>query len=323
MTSSDAPGRGRVLLVAVVLLAALLVGLALAVTAAMDSENHSTREPAGADDALVETSVTLETVDALLDRTNANHNGSHAAASRNFTRMVDAVGAATREGHAGAGVDGHVALTAQTPGTHVRHANDTRAFTDATGADADWTVLEDARGVSDYRLTVHRDRLHTDTGGSLATVLEDSFAVHVADPEGVTWTLHVYENTDGEVTVRTVRDGEVQAPCTAAGGTVPIDLVEGTVAGDRCPTLSFADGLSGALDIEYRNPGRSAGTYEFRVDRVLTPETDARYRARGDGSPSATPNVYAATVRVTYETADVSVTRTHRLVAGDQVYAAG
>lgn len=321
MTGSDAPGRGRVVLVAVVLLAALLVGLALAVTAAMDSENRST-EPADADDALVQTSVTFETVDALLDRSNANPDATHAAASRNFTRMVDAVAVATRTGHASEGVDAHVALTARTTGTHVRHANDTRAFTDATGTEADWTVLEDARGVSDYRLTVHRDRLHTDTGDSLATVLEDSFAVHVANPEGATWTLHVYENTDGEVTVRTVRDGEVQAPCTAAAGTVAIDLVEGTVAGEPCSTLSFARGLAGALDIEYRNPGRSAGTYEFRVDRALTPETDTRYRARGDGSPSATPNVYAATVQVTYETADVSVTRTHRLVAGDQVYTA-
>lgn len=146
--------------------------------------------------------------------------------------------------------------------------------------------------------------------------------MHVSNTSGVSWTLHVYENTDGDVTVRAVHDGEVQVPCTAVAGTVVVDLVEGTVDGDPCATLSFAHGLSGPVDMEYRNPGRIAGTYGFRVDRIIRPGADSRYEEWGAGSPSATPNIYAATVRVSYDSATVGVTREHRLVAGDEAYAA-
>lgn len=323
MTGLDIPAdRGQIALITVVVLSTLFVALALFLNGAIYAENLSTRGTTDSDDAVVETAEALESVDELIDRTNRHHNATHETATENFTSMVDAVAAVRRAEAAEVGAHSHVAIVDQTNGTHVRQLNDSRAFTDASGALADWTVVEDARGISDYRLTVQRSHLHTDAGDSLEAVLEDSFAVHVSTTDGASWTLHVYEDADGEVAVRAVHDGEVQAPCTAGAETVSIDLVDGTVDGDPCATLSFAHGLSGAVDIEYRNPGRIAGSYGLRVDRILGPATDDRYEAPGEGSPSATPNIYAATVEVSYETADVGVTREHRLEAGDNAYAA-
>lgn len=313
--------RGQLLLATAVLLAVLLVGLALVVNGAIYSEQRSARASGDADEAAVATATALETVAELLDRTNANHNASYGDATRNFTAMVDGIRTAHRDPDARSGGSLRLSIEGRTNGTHVRQTNESRDFTDAVGAASDWTVVENASLVTDGRLTVRRDRLYA-AGGPLEAGLDDSFAVHVTNASGAAWTLHVYENADDEVAVRTVRDGAVQSPCTVDAAAVDIDLVAGTVGAEPCATLSFGAGLEGAVDIDYRNPDRVSGTYEFRVDRVLAPSTDRRYEPRGAGSPSATPTIAAATVRVASVDGEVTVTRRQELVAGDAVYTA-
>lgn len=312
--------RGQLVIVTALVLATIFVALALVVNSAIYVENLSSRETGDTDETILATTPAFETVDDMLDRTNANHNASHTEATQNFTTMVDGWRNAQRNENAKGGAAFSVKLTDQTNGTHIRQTDQTRAFTDASGTNSNWSIAEDASGISDYQMTVNRESLYTDTGDLLTELLANSFSAHVTNTSGVTWELHVYENADNNVTVRTVLDGDEQTPCEVDAATVEIDLVAETVGGEPCPTLSFAEGLVGDIDIEYRDPDQIKGTYELRADRMIEPDTDSRYVAQGEGSPSATPNIYATAVQVSYTTADLSVQRGQRLAAGDAVY---
>ncbi|MEF8808575.1 hypothetical protein [Natronomonas sp.] len=168
-------------------------------------------------------------------------------------------------------------------------------------------------------MVVNRDDLYTDGGGS--DLLGNSSTVHITDGNGTVWELHIYENTDNDVTVKPVVDGTEKAPCEVDAAEVEIDLVAGTVGGRQCSTLVFAEGLAGTLDIEYHNPDEIGGTYSLRVDVIIDPAANDHYEAFGSGSPTATPNIYGTTARMTYASSDVSLTATRRVVAGEPAYA--
>jgi hypothetical protein len=206
----------------------------------------------------------------------------------------------------------------RTNGSHLRQTNASRTFADASGA-TNWTVASSAGGVSDFRMVVDRESLYTDDGIGLSELLEDSFTHYVTDGTA-SWELHAYENTDGEVAFSPLVDGEERTPCEVDAVTVEMDLSAGTVDGAPCPSLTVAEGLDGDVDLEYRDADRIAGTYELRVDDPVDPATDGRYAEPGEGSLSATSNLYSATVRAACADADRELRIVRRLVTGDETH---
>jgi hypothetical protein len=207
----------------------------------------------------------------------------------------------------------------QTNGTHLRQVDQSRAFTNTSGNPSDWQVATGVSGISDYTMVVDRDGLYTDSGGS--ALLSNASTVSLTDDDGDTWELHIYETTANDVAVKPVVDGTEKSACEVDAAKVEIDLVAETVGGVPCSTLVFAEGLEGPLDIKYHNPDEIVGSYSLRVDVVIDPATSNHYVERGAGSPTATPNIYATTTRMTYATSEASYTARKRMVAGEQAYA--
>lgn len=311
--------RGQILIITALVIATVFVGMALVLNSSIYAENLSSRETTESSETTLAVDEGFDRTEEMLARTNANHNATHEAANRNFTAMVDGWRQRRAANHANRGASLSVTAENRTNGTHVRQTNGSRDFTDASGTDADWTLASGVGAVSDYRMVVNREDLYQNDSLDLTTLLENSFSLNVTNGTA-SWELHVYNNSTHGVVVRPVVDGDERDACTTDSAEVEIDLVNGTVGGEPCPSLTFAEGLEGEIDLEYRDPGKVGGTYELRIDRVLDPSSDDRYVERGEGSPSATPNLYSVDVRVGYVRSELSLRRAGRLVAGEEVY---
>jgi hypothetical protein len=311
--------RGQLMIITALLLAVLFIGLAVVLNSAIYTENLSTRSTDNTDDAISKASMTFDTVDTRLERANAQHNDSYDDLTRNYTRLTTSFRDSYGSEYAKQGISFDITTIDQTNGTHLRQTNQSREFTNASGGASDWQVAGGVGGVSDYTMVVNRDDLYTDGGGS--DLLGNSSTVLITDESGTVWELHIYENTDNNVTVKPVVDGTEKSPCEVDAAEVEIDLVAGTVGGRQCSTLVFAEGLAGTLDIEYHNPDEIGGTYSLRVDVIIDPAANDHYVAFGTGSPTATPNIYATTTRLAYTSSDISFTATQRIVAGEPAYA--
>lgn len=314
--------RAQMLIIGALLMAGVFVGLAILVNAAVYTENLSTRSSSTTGDVFLVVPAAFDDVDTTLARTNRRHNDSYDSLSRNYTARSGYVDGQAAGEHATRGAYFEMRTTARTNGTHLRQSNETRDFSDASGDGTDWQVVAGAQGVSDYSMAVNRADLYTDTGDTLSELLSNSFSLHVTDADGTTWELHVYENSENNVTVKPILDGTGQTACEVNASEVDIDLVEGTVGGAACGTLTFAEGLGGAIDIEYRTPTAVSGTYSMQTDVVVDPASDARYHEPGTGSPEAVPNLYAVTSRFEYTRSDGSFVTSRRTVVGEPAYAA-
>ncbi|MCY4731149.1 hypothetical protein KY092_11345 [Natronomonas gomsonensis] len=310
--------RGQLLVITALVIAVIFVGLALVVNSAIYTENLSTRSDSNSEDALSATSTTFGTIATHLERVNTRYNTSYDELTQNYTHLTSDFQQAQSNTYAKRGAVFEMTALNQTNGTHLRQSNQSRAFTNASGQPSDWQAAESVGGISDYTMVVNRDSLYTDSGGS--GLLSNSSTVFLTDDDGDTWELHIYETTAGDVAVQSVVDGTEKAACEADAAEVEIDLVAETVGGVPCSTLVFAEGLEESIDIEYHNPDEIAGTYSLRVDVVIDPATSDHYVERGVGSPTATPNIYATTTRMTYATSDVSYIATKRMVAGEPAY---
>ncbi|QLD86162.1 hypothetical protein HWV23_10645 [Natronomonas halophila] len=315
--SGSGAGRGQLLVITALVLAIVLVSLALVLNSAIYTENLSSRSSGNSDDALSVVSITFETIDIHLERVNARHNNSHEDLTQNYTQLTNEFQNAQSNGYANRGISFDATTIGQTNGTQLRQTNQSRAFTNASGDASDWQVAGGVSGISDYTMVVNRDGLYTDGGGD---ILANSSTVYITNESGTVWQLHIYENTNNNVTVKPVVDGTEEPTCEVDAAEVEIDFVAGAVGGRPCSTLVFAEGLEGTLDIEYHNPDEIAGTYSLRVDVTIDPATNDHYVAFGTGSPTATLNIYATTTRITYDSSEVSYASTQRIVAGEQAY---
>lgn len=311
--------RGQLLVITGLLLAVVLVGLALVLNSAIYTENLSTRSGSNSGAAVTAASTTFETTTVWMGRVNTRYNGSYDDLAQNYTQLANEYQDTQASVYGKRGTAFGMSTIGQTNGTHLRQANQSRTFTNASGNSGDWQVAGGVGGISDYEMVVNRADLYTDAGGS--TLLANSSTVSITNESGTVWELHIYETTDNNVAVQPVVDGTEQPTCEVDAAEVEIDLVAGTVGGNTCSSLVFAEGLEETVDIEYHNPDEIGGTYSLRVDVVIDPATNEHYVAFGAGSPTATPNIYATTTRMTYATSDVSYAATQRIVAGEQAYA--
>lgn len=313
--------RGQLIVIAALLIAVVFVSLALILNSAIFTENLSSRSTGSTAESLQGTTSTYGDIATIMDGVNSHHNSSYDDLTRNFTIMTTGYQESHQTAYANRGKSFQVTVVTQTNGTLLQQTDQSRNFTNASGDSSDWQTAGAVNGVSDYEMEVNQNDLYTDDGGLLSDLLSNSFSIHITDENGAVWELHIYENTDNNVTVKPIVDGNEKPPCEADTSQPKIDLVDGTVEGRPCPTLTFAEGLSGALDIEYRDPDKIGGSYALRTDTIIDPVSNTHYAEPGTGSPSATPNIYATTIQVTHVDSAISFTSKRRIVSGESAYA--
>lgn len=313
--------RGQIVIIAALLIAVVFVSLALVLNSAIFAENLSARSTGSAGDVLQATSSSYEDIDIMVGEVNIHHNSSYDELTRNYSKMTSGYQETQGAEYANRGKSLQLTRVAQTNGTYLQQTAQTRNFTDASGDTSDWQVAGAVKGVSDYEMEVNRNDLYTDDGVLLSDLLANSFSIHITDENGAVWEAHIYENSNNNVTVKPILDGNEKTSCEVDSSRVRIDFVAGTVGGMPCPTLTFAEGLDGTLDIEYRDPDKIGGSYVLRVDTIIDPASSTHYAEPGTGYPSATPNIYATTIRVTYADSTTSFTSERRIVSGEPAYA--
>lgn len=172
------------------------------------------------------------------------------------------------------------------------------AFVSADGAE-NWTLATDVSEERHLRLRIDRSSLASDRCDN-ASCFE-----LVANGTADTWRLTVNRTTVA------VDGPDSGGTCPIESDPVRINVTAGTVDGEECGPLAFADGLSG-YRIEYRNGSNAAGTY-----RITVRGSAETANLNADAAPSYDPLVYDVAVRVTYRTPDLRYETELRVTGGE------
>lgn len=297
-------GRGQLILVAAVGIAALLLTLSLLLNAAVYTENLATRAShAEAAGGAVDHSVAAEgAVSDLLTRSNAE-----GWTYDEFYRNVSTWNALAARGSAADGVTTSVTVSG-TNATRVLQTDVTRNLTNAA-AEERWTLLNGVESVEDWQFELDRSSLvfPSETTNASDLVNASAFTVEFT-AAAETWRLFVFQDGTDRVAVA-VDDGTdpLSTTCTAtadADGTVALDLTGASLGGVDCPALaSLRSQLesAGPYDVTFDEGGNAVGTYELWVRVPLSTLDDGDFADDGE-SPSLVPYVVDVSLDVTYTT---------------------
>ena len=325
---SDDADRGQLLVIVGLIIAVSFIGLAVALNAAIFSENLSTRESVDAEEAAAYTAGVEPAIGDAYDETN---DGGAATAADARTELGDLLGewetAREREA-AREGADFGLNRTAHVGWRLEQDAN--RSFTPEGNASAtDWTVADGVQNISAFELNVNRTKLYDNANAS-------AFRLNVSN--GTThWKLYIYQDSaNGEINVS---EGNPTDPssenCSLTADRAVIDfrdetLRNETLAGGDCSALDFSSAVSGPLVIRYENvqnggSERVNGTYRIVVngsDAVATDGSDEpkRFNTSGASAPTATAVVYAVSYDSHYRRNDVVHDREGRYAPRAEAY---
>ncbi|WP_226023362.1 DUF7261 family protein [Halomicrobium salinisoli] len=299
--------RGQILLVAALALAAVFVLLTVVVNSAIFTENLASRgETVGSDEALTLRAAVTDGVGETITYANRHNDTSNDALARNVTAETENVSAAVSRHYV---VDG---AAVDVSGPH-EFANGTRIVDENAGGStfvgadddaANWTVAEGvaARAVV---LNVSRDSVMDDPEDE-SEPAESGFYVEVDDGSNA-WNASLVREPHGgsdefTVAVRGPSDSD-DGYCTVDGSPehVPVDLTEGTVAGEPCAPLDFARNVSEPYDVSYHNGDKVNGNYSLVVDEDDAEDGNDNLTAAGTGDPDAHDAIYSVTVRYRYD----------------------
>jgi hypothetical protein len=301
--------RGQLLLVFAFALALVFVLLAVLLNAAIATETLAARggDTEGALAAPRFTATTDREATALLEKTNAA-GGDHATLRDSYNDSIaDFEGGADRH----AAVDGrHVNVTVRsvTEGTRIEQSTD-RAFTNATGERTDWTLVSNA----DRARAV---RIYVADPAALEPVGSPDAAAFVTGPPGDQWQLTIARDGAGAVVV--TADGPAgPVSCAPVAGPVWVNVSAGTVGGQPCDGLGFAEGVAtvGAIDIKHGD--NVTGRYHLLVANGALAESPSEDYADVPDSPHVSAALYDASVEVRYETDRLVYTRTLEVLPDD------
>lgn len=291
--------RGQLLVLAALVLAVLFVSLAVIVNAATYTESLAVQKDGSAGDAIQTNQRAVEATGNHIAYVNRNHNASHRTLGENFTANVGDWNRATQDRRVKRGTHASVSILSIRNRTVVVHDDESRQFTNATGAE-NWTLAGGVESVPTFRMEVHDDAI-IETGGDRP--------FRVLAQNGTTWEMEVTKDTgSGEIEIA-VTDGDgTTETCVTSGPTAQLDLVAGTVDGVDCPGLELGTGVAEPYTLTYENGEHARGDYDLTVltsNRV----DNGQYHAE-TGSPRATYAIGTATVAYTYQTGDIKHTAT-------------
>lgn len=290
--------RGQLMLVTALSLAILFVTLALILNTAIFTENLATRsgDIGGGTDAVRYHDAARNGVGGVIGYVNAHNHTSESSLQSNLSNGVDAF----RNHSARLFADGDRAvettLTGTNDGSRIAQNNDSRSFTNQTGNATDWTLVEDVENARAVEINVTDNSSLQDAGSGKEFTL-------VLNDGSNTWRLNVTKESDS--TFVGIENHTDTFKCNAISATPLIDVTAGTIDGEPCEGLRFADGLEGSYDIRFENGDNVTGTFSIVVNDTAPVEnvdTDNDLVAHGDGNPFATHAVYSANVTVVYQT---------------------
>lgn len=314
--------RGQLILVTALVIATVLVALVLLVNAAIYTENLATRSTdSGERDALGHRAAVVDGVGGIVDRENAAEYDDRGELEANVT---DGVGA-LEELLFRAGLEEGAAATVNTSsmalvnGTLVRQTDDGRAFLNESG-EADWRVASDVNRTRAFAATVNR----TDLNETTADSPDSAFHVVLNDSTDE-WHAYVYENDsngDIAIAVKNASESDATEVCSVDAENTTVEFTSGTLAGEGCPGLNWAHGLSGRYSIEYVNGDEASGTYELTVRTEDEGSQETGNLVDGTavadpGSPYFVPAVYAVEVEIAYESPSLTYRAPVRVAPGE------
>jgi hypothetical protein len=320
---SDA-NRGQIVLLAALVLATTLVGLALVLNTVIFTENLATKRTTEEIDTSQEyREVTNETVGESLAIANTNPNNvSH---SRLVANVPETMGSQTDSLQRDAAVGGgsvSVSVATAAGGFLLKQDNTSRNFT-AGGAhqgERNWTLVTDAKP-DDFRQNLSRAPMFNATVETeIMTFRTKAFNVQFHN-DSATWRVYVMQDaaTGHIYFVRELSldplEGKVSQhfnqSCFRRTENAVVDYHAGTVDGTPCGALSFYPNLSEVIDVTYNNTEVSApagsqvrGTYKLRV-RDESVHRDAFHAASDGRSPFKLTALLGAEVVMTHETTEL------------------
>ena len=320
---SDDADRGQLLVIVGLIIAVSFIGLAVALNAAIFTENLSTRESVDAEEAAAYSADVEPAIGDAYDETNDGSAVTAADARGKFGALLGEWETAREREAAREGADFGLNRAAHVGWRLEQGAN--RSFAPANDDTAtDWTVADGVRNISAFELSVDRAKLYDGAGTS-------AFRLNVSN--GTThWELYVYQDsTSGEINVS---EGNPTDPssenCSLTADRAVIDLRNETLAEEDCSALNFSSAVSGPLVVRYENvqdggSERVNGTYRVVVngsDAVATDGNDEpkRFNASGTSAPTATAVVYAVSYDTHYRRNDVVHDREGRYAPRAEAY---
>jgi len=291
--------RGQLLLVTGFVIAVAIVALVLLLNTAIYAENLTTRSTdTGANDALAYRSSVeaglWPTVGSAAD--NGYNESSRSAVEANVSRRLDQFEDDISRRHHIGGAAAGVSVADYYDGARIRQPNASRRLTGAGGA-ANWTVVA---STSDLR------QFEVNTTGGLTSTSDpenDAFRLDVVGSAGNRWSLYAYEDSATSNATLAVKNGtgtiETNICSDLVDGPPRVDPVAGTVNGEPCGPLSFAEGTSPPYQLRIVYGNRSTGSYDAMVNGTLSPSIGSNY-ASPPNSPYDVPVVYGLRTNVTY-----------------------
>ncbi|MEF8780970.1 MAG: hypothetical protein V5A46_09860 [Haloferacaceae archaeon] len=319
--------RGQLFLVGALGLAVTFLVLALVMNGVIYTENVSARDLGTSTAPVIEYEVEAREVAERLvagERGGASYDQMEANVTGGLANWS---GAAQPFGALGGDVVAIENSTASN-GTELNQSP-SREFTDEGGT-ASWVLATDVttRGawmVATPSVTV--SDIETEGFGNL-THSSGPFHLNVTDGS-TTETVFLYENGSGDACVAVFENGSHEADGCVPGGSLRVDLVNGTYedvsTGDETELreLRVFDRVGEGHDLEFGNGDAADGTYEFVVDaeRGSANVNDAGFNdGTGAGSPRAVRALYDVEFDLTYRSGNVRYEATIRIAPGEPEY---
>jgi hypothetical protein len=299
---SDGPARdsrGQLILVTALSLAILFVSLALILNTAIYTENLATRsgDIGGATDAVRYHDAAHTAVGGIIEYANANNQTDHGTLEANLSEGVDVFRNYSARQFSAGDRAVETELESTVKGTRLGQSDANRNFTNASGTATDWTL---ATGVDNARAVT----INVTDETALGSIHSAGVFNLTLDDGAATWRLNV--SRDGSTTVVGIKNGaDEHVTCSVADDTPTIDLTGGTVGGEPCAGLAFAEGLSTAYEISFESADKINGTFSMVVDDENLADnvgSNDDLVEDGAGQPFAAHAIYSADVTVVYET---------------------
>ncbi|PSP84633.1 hypothetical protein BRC83_05240 [Halobacteriales archaeon QS_1_68_17] len=303
---ADLDDRGQILVVGGFLLAVVFVALALILNSAIYAENLASRtEATDGDRALQYRSEVRAGTGAAIEHANQYDNTSHATITRNVSNGVADFSDLSARHAAVTGRTTNVSLLGTTNGTRIeQRAN--RTFTN-NSSEGNWTVVEDVSNTRKLRMNV-------------SAIHDDGYQFVANDSIPREWYLNVTgTNASADVEIRDGAGNTYECPSGAASVSVPfwINVSEGTVAGEECAGLVFAENVGDPYEVTIDNGSDLQGNYTMIVDNEsLSQSPTDDYNSTG-GSPFVEPAMYNVSVELTYESPELFYRDQIRVAPGE------
>lgn len=306
--------RGQLILVTGLLVAVAIIGLVMLLNTAIYTENLASR---GADqsgrEAIEYRAVVIESVGGLIEDENDREHASQLAVEGNVTGGIETIDDYTARNYATGGtvvrINGSTVSIGD--GALVRQTDQTRQFRNATSS-TDWRLADDVDGTRNFTMRVDDSNLTTTTATNALS--DGAFTVRVADGSDE-WRAFVYDD-GGKITVAKKVDtaGAVEV-CSVADSEARIDLTSGTIQGEPCPGLVWAEGVSPGYDVSFADGENVSGSYDLTVNTSGSGTVDTTNVSTGPSNdPYFVPAVYSASFDVGYMSPTLTY-RTHVRVA--------